>query len=72
MMTGKAMEYRITRQLIQRRQQGRRSGTATAVERLLTAAAVCAALLLMGTYLQELLWVGLGGSAVLTLGTGSD
>jgi len=34
--------------------------------------AVSAALLLMGSYLQELLWAVLAGCTVLTLGSRSD
>jgi len=70
MTTSRALEYRITRHLLRRREMERRryplSGLA---ERIITAAAVVVGALLLGSLLQELLWVLLGAGTVLTLGT---
>ena len=73
MTAAKLTEYRITRQILQRRggARGRRRAGGIA-ERLITSAAVGAALLLTGSYLQELFWVCLSAGVVLTLGTSSD
>lgn len=72
MTAGKAVEYRITRQLLRRGQRTSGQGRGRAVDHLITWVAVSAALLLMGSYLQELLWAVLAGSTVLTLGSRSD
>lgn len=72
MTVSKAVEHRITRELLRRRQGGPTSCRANRLaERLITAAAVAALLVLTGSYLQELLWVGMFAGAVLTLGTRS-
>ena len=66
MSTVRLIEHRITQDLLRRRE---RAGPRSMAERLITAAAVTAGLLLLGSYLQELLWALLGGAVVLTLGT---
>ncbi len=72
MTVSKAMEYEITRQLVQRRERGHRSeGVRRIAERLITGAAVLAVVAVLGSVLQELLWVLLAGAVVLTLGTGT-
>ena len=72
MTADKALEYRITRQLLRRGQRTPAKGKGRTVDRLITCVAVSAALLLMGSYLQELLWAVLAGCTVLTLGSRSD
>ncbi len=67
MTTTRIIEYRITRDLLRRRQQAWRQGDLAA--RMITATAVTAALLVLGSYLPELLGVLLGAAAVLTIGT---
>ena len=70
MTAARMMEYRITQQILQRRQGPVSRLPARAIaERIITTAAVTVALVLTGSYLQELLWVLLAGGAVLTLGT---
>jgi len=69
MTTARFIEHRITRNLLQRRQREQLSSSSPAAERLITAAAVTVGMLVLGSYLQELLWVLLAGAAVLTLGT---
>lgn len=69
MSTARFIEHRITRDLLRRREAGYPSGSGQLAERLITAAAVTAGMLLLGSYLQELLWALLAGAAVLTLGT---
>jgi hypothetical protein len=66
-----AIEHRITRDLLRRRELGVRDMSPRIVERLITTAAATAVLLILGSYAQELLWVTLAGSTVLTLGTRS-
>lgn len=69
MTASKAMEYRITRQLLQRRgDAGKRSFSGLA-DRVISVVALCAGLFLLGSYLQELLWALLAAGAVLTVGT---
>jgi len=65
--TTRIIENRITRDLLRRRQQAWQQGDLPA--RVITATAVAAALLLLGSYLPELLAVLLGGAAVLAIGT---
>jgi hypothetical protein len=69
MTTARFIEYRITRDLLQRRQREPVSTRHPAAERLITVTAVTAAMLLLGSYAPELLWALLAGAAVLTLGT---
>lgn len=69
MTTARFIEHRITRNLLRRRQREQLSSSGPAAERLITAAAVTVGMLVLGSYLQELLWVLLAGAAVLTLGT---
>ena len=68
MTTSRFIEYRITRDLLRRREASSASPSRHIAERMITVAAVAAGMLLLGSYLQELLWVLLGGAAVLTLG----
>lgn len=69
MTSARFIEYRITQDLLRRRERAAPGGTRKMAERLISAAAVSAGLLLLGSYLQELLWVLLSGAVVLTLGT---
>jgi len=69
MTASKAIEYRVTRQLLQRREVVKKRQLARLADRVITVTAVTAALFLLGSYLQELLWALLAASAVLTLGT---
>ncbi len=69
MATARLIEHRITRNLLRRRERSQRVSNGSVAERLITMAAVTVGLLVLGTYLQELLWVLLAGAAVLTLGT---
>lgn len=69
MSTARFIEHRITQDLLRRRERAAPGGIRTMAERLITAAAVTAGLLLLGSYLQELLWALVGGAVVLTLGT---
>lgn len=72
MTTARFIEHRITRDLLRRR-EGEKAGRGYSLaERMITAAAVASGMLLLGSYLQELLWVLLAGAAVLTLGTRSS
>lgn len=68
MSNARMIESRITRDLLRRRRESAPAAGRFA-ERLITTAAVAAGMLLLGSYLQELLWVALAGAAVLTLGT---
>jgi hypothetical protein len=69
MTTGRAIEYRITRNLLRRREGLPEPTDSRLAGRVITSVAVAAGLLLLGSYLQELLWVLLAAGAVLTLGT---
>jgi hypothetical protein len=63
------IEQRITSKLIRQRQQALVTSGAQWAERFIIGAAVTAAMVLLGSYLQELLWALLAGAAILTLGT---
>ncbi len=69
MTTTRALEYRIARQLRDRRDTAGGRYGARIAERLITFAAVGAALALLGTCAPELLWALVAGAVVLTLGT---
>lgn len=69
MTTARFIEHRITRNLMHRRERQQPVTSGPVAERLITAVAVAAGMLVLGSYLQELLWVLLAGAAVLTLGT---
>ncbi len=69
MTTGRFIEHRITRNLLLRREREQLQGSGAWAEKLITLAAVTVGMLVLGSYLQELLWVLLAGAAVLTLGT---
>lgn len=69
MTTARLIESRITRDLLRRREARQTTAGRLPAERLITAAAVAAGLLLLGSYLQELMWVLIAAAAVLTLGT---
>jgi hypothetical protein len=69
MTTARLLEHRITRDLLNRREHGPVPRRGELAERLITVTAVTAAMLLLGSYAQELLWALLAGAAVLTLGT---
>ena len=71
MTTARFIEHRITRNLMQRRERQQPLTSGPVAERLITTVAVAAGMLVLGSYLQELLWVLLAGAAVLTLGTRS-
>jgi hypothetical protein len=70
MTTSRALEYRITRHLLRRRDQVRHRSLSQRglAERIITAAAVIAGAVLLGSLLQELLWALLAAGTVLTLG----
>jgi hypothetical protein len=68
MTTAKLIEYRITRQLLQRREEGcAQQGVNTWVDRLIAILAVTAGLLVLGSYVEELLWALLAAATVFTL-----
>jgi hypothetical protein len=69
MTNARAIEYRITQQLLRQREGGETASRHRFTERLITAAAVTAVLLLLGSCAQELMWAILGAAGVLTLGT---
>lgn len=68
-MTGtKHIEYRITRQLLQRRHPGVvQSDQNLWVDRLIAVLAVTAGLLIIGSYFEELLWAVVAAATVSTL-----
>jgi hypothetical protein len=69
MTTAQAIEYRITRQALQRRsKKAPRAGFDTWADRLIAVLAVTAGLFVLGSYLQELLWVSLAAGAIVTMG----
>jgi hypothetical protein len=68
MTTAKFIEYQITRNILRRREQHTQAASGWLADRLIMITAVTAGMLLLGSYLQELLWVVLAAAAVLTLG----
>jgi len=67
MTTAQAVEHRIVQGLLSRPASPAQSPTPTA-DRLIRLTATTALVFLLGTYLQELLWVALGSATVVALG----
>ncbi|RLA60957.1 MAG: hypothetical protein DRR04_04255 [Gammaproteobacteria bacterium] len=68
MTAAKSMEYRITQQLLRRRGRVNEPVNARIANRIIKIAATTVAVVLMGSYVQELLWVLVAASTVLALG----
>ena len=71
MATARYIEHRITRELLNRRERKAAGTNALLAERLITVAAVTAAMLLLGSYAPELVWALIAGAAALPMGTRS-
>ncbi len=69
MTTAKLIEYRITRQLLQRRADAtaRQSDIQPWADRVIAILAVTTGLLIVGSYFEELLWVVLATATAYTL-----
>lgn len=68
MTATKLIEYRIIRQLLQRREKGdRQPAFHPWGDRLIAVLAMTAGLFVLGSYLEELLWVVLAAALVVTL-----
>lgn len=70
MTNARMIEYRITRQLLERQHSSGEESTRSGiwVERALSVAAVTAGLFVVGSLLQELLWALLAGGAIVSMG----
>ena len=67
MTTAQAVEYRIVQGLLRRSTSPTQSPTPSA-DRLIRLTATTALVFVLGTYLQELLWVALAGATMIALG----
>ena len=64
----KRIEYRITRELVQRRQGAAEQEHITPwADRLIAIGAVTVGLLILGSYAEELLWAAVAAATVFTL-----
>ena len=70
MTSARAIEYRITRRLVRERDHGGARPGRRGAEQIITWAASCVVLAVLGAVAQELLWAVAAGAIVLTLGTG--
>ena len=68
MTAAKSIEYQITRQLLHRRTGVKESVNTMVANRVIKIAAATVAVLLLGSYSPELLWVVVAASTVLALG----
>ena len=68
MTAAKSIEYRITQQLLRRQGGVEETVNTQVVHRVIRIAAATVAVVLMGSYSQELLWVVVAASTVLALG----
>ncbi len=66
----KALEYRITRNLLRDRGLPRQQAVTRLAETVIRVLAAAAAIALLGAHVPELLWAGLAASVVYTLGLG--
>lgn len=69
MAAGRALEYRIVRQLMQERDNVARSWWRCLPERLISILAVVIGLIFLGSYLETMLFLVLACSVVLVMGT---
>ena len=68
MTDAKCLEYRITRQLLQRRDQAAVHQTLNHwADRLIAVLAVTTGLFIVGSFFEELLWAALAAATVVTL-----
>lgn len=67
MTTAQAVEHRVIKSLLQRYAPPSRSLT-PAADRVVRLTATIAAVFLLGTYMQELLWVSIAAATVAALG----
>lgn len=68
MTAARLIEYRITRKLLRRREEGSEQQRANVwADRLIAILAVTAGLFILGSYLEELLWALLAAATVFTL-----
>ena len=74
MTVARRIENQITRQLLQRRDENEgephsryQSGANPWIDRLIAILAVTAGLVIVGSYLEELLWAALAATTVITL-----
>ena len=66
--TAKRIEYRITRELLQRREgAAEQEGLTPWADRLIAIGAVTVGLLILGSYAEELLWAAVAAATVFTL-----
>lgn len=64
----KRIEYRITRELVQRREGAAEQERITPwADRLIAVGAVTVGLLILGSYVEELLWAAVAAATVFTL-----
>ncbi len=68
MTTAKSIEYQITQQLLRRRAGVTEPVDSQVVNRVIRIAAATVAVVLVGSYSQELLWVLVAATTVLALG----
>jgi ABC-type bacteriocin/lantibiotic exporter with double-glycine peptidase domain len=68
MTTAKSIEYQITQQLLRRQGGVKEPVNTQVVHRVIRIAAATVAVVLLGSYSQELLWVVVAASTVLALG----
>ena len=68
MNQARTTEYRIIRNLVERRDDAGMERRGRLVESLICSLAVAAGLVLLGSNIPELLWAGLAASVVFTLG----
>jgi len=70
MTAAKSIEYRITRQLLSRQGGVKEPVNTNIANRVIKIAAATVAVVIIGSYLQELLWLLVAASTVLALGLG--
>ena len=68
MTTAQSLEYRITQQLLRRRGGPCRPARPGLAVRMIRITAATVAIVLLASFLQELLWVALAGSTIVMLG----
>ena len=71
MTAGRAVEQRITRQLVNRRLAPRRAQAGALAERLIALAAVATLSVLLASFAQDLLWLLMAGATVWVVGARS-
>ena len=68
MTSGRAIEYRVTQQVLQRRMESGEVHSHRFVNRFIAIVAIAGGMLLLGSFFQELMWAIVAGAGIVSMG----